>query len=398
MDRHENERAWRAFHQAQHDHPLAEALPALEVELLVAERRLEEAQHRAIFWAASLRRAGTAPTDPRLEFLHRVAADPVATLGDAATGVGGVGRPLREWLQSVSERLVPAYGVAPFENGHFTLTPPAFLTRLERQWHRVFPLQKPFALQDQPFDEHEVWGEPCESRWCDFLREHPESFDSLDILDDLATALARHPGAHAPGDAAALDDLLLGPVLVRHETILARACPMGAAVELPWVIEANRPALRGLVRAFHWRIARNERALAVNTAERLMELNRDDPHGLRFILVNEYLRNGCDSKALTLAQRYPHDLAPETRFGAVLALVRLRRLAEAERALLTARADLPKTTDYLLPARVRRPPAGQGTIEAGGDDQAWFYRDEMRAVWQQTPGALEWLRARCRVS
>ena len=32
MDRHENERAWRAFHQSQHDHPHAEALSVLEVE------------------------------------------------------------------------------------------------------------------------------------------------------------------------------------------------------------------------------------------------------------------------------------------------------------------------------------------------------------------------------
>jgi len=389
MDRHENERAWRAFHQAQHDHPHAEALSVLEVELLVAERRLEEAKHRAVFWAAALKRGGTPPTDPRLEFLYRVAADPITTLGEVAIDIGGVGRPLREWLQSVSERAVPSYALTPFEDGNFILTPPHPLAKVERQWHQIFPLQKPFSIHDQPFDEHEIWGEHCESRWCGFLREHPESFDSVDILDDVATALARHPQADAPG----LDDLLLGPVLTRSETIIAEACPMSAKVALPWVIEANRPALRALVRAFQWRIARKERGLAVNTAERLMELNRDDPHGLRFILVNEYLRTGCDSKALSLAERYPHDLAPETRFGVVLALVRLQRLSEAERALHMARSDLPKTAQYLLPVRVRRPKLRQGTIVAGGDDQAWLYRDEMRAVWQQTPGALEWLRA-----
>ena len=389
MDRHENERAWRAFHQAQHDHPHAEALSILEVELLVAERRLEEAKHRAVFWAAVLKRGGVAKSDPRLEFLYRVAADPATTLGEVAIDIGGVGRPLREWLQSVSERSLPLYTLGQCEDGNFSLTPPSAVLRVERQWHQVFPLQKPFAIQDQPFDAHEVWGDPCESLWCDFLRKHPESFDSIDILDDLATALAHHPQADAPG----LDDLLLGPVLARHEAIMARACPTSAKAELPWVIAANRPALRGLVRAFQWRLARNERGPAVSTAEHVMELNRDDPHGLRFLLVNEYLRTGCDSKALTLAERYPHDLAPETRFGAVLALVRLQRLAEAERALLTARSALPKTAQYLLPARVRRPRLRQGTIEAGGDDQAWFYRDEMRAVWQQTPGALEWLRA-----
>jgi hypothetical protein len=393
MDRHENERAWRAFHQARHDHPLADTLPVLEVELLVAERRLDEAQQRARFWAAALRRGGTPPTDPRMEFLHRIAADRVARGEDAAPDLGGVGRRLHEWLQTVSKRPVPEYTPAPIEPGHFTLTPPNCLARMERQWHGVFPLQKPFSIQDQPFDDQKVWGHSCESRWCGFLREHPESFDSLDILDDLATALARHPLAHAGTDAPGVDELLLGPVLMRHETILIRACPMDSGVELPWVIESNRPALRGLVRAFQWHIARDEREAAVGTAERLVELSRDDPHGVRFILVNEYLRNGCDSKALRLAERYPHDLAPETRFGAVLALVRLQRLAEAERALLSARSDLPKTAEYLLPARVRRPPLRQGTIAAGGDDQAWFYRDEMRAVWQQTPGALEWLRA-----
>jgi hypothetical protein len=389
MDRHENERAWRAFHQAQHDHPHAEALSVLEVELLVAERRLEEAKHRAVFWAASLKRGGAAPTDPRMEFLRGVADDPVTTLGEVALDMGGVGRPLREWLQSVSARPVPAYALAPLTNGQCSLAPATSLAKVERQWHRVFPLAKPFSIQDQPFDAHEVWDDSCESRWCDVLRKHPESFDSLDILDDLATALGRHPQADAPG----LDDLLLGPVLARHETIIAHACPMDAKVELPWVIAANRPALRGLVRTFQWRLARKERGLAVSTAERLVRFDRDDAHGLRFILVNEYLRNGCDSKALALAERYPHDLAPETRFGAVLALIRMQRLPEAERALHTARSDLPKTAEYLLPRRVRRPRLRQGTIATGGDDQAWFYRDEMRAVWQQTPGALEWLRA-----
>jgi len=391
MDRGEHERAWRAFHQAQHDQPHAEALSVLEVELLVAEHRVEEAQHRATFWAAALKRGGTPPTDPRLEFLYRVAADPVTTLGEVAIDIDGAGRPLCEWLRSVAGRAVPSYELASCENGNFTLAAPPSLARLECHWHQAFPLQKPFNVQEQPFDDHDVWGYACETHWCGFLREHPESFDSLDILDDIATALGRHPRVGAPG----LDDLLLRPVLTRHEAILAQACPIQAKVALPWVIEANRPALRGLVRTFQWHRARNERGPAVNTAERLLGLNQDDPHGVRYIVVNEYLRAGSDAKALALAERYPFDLAPETRFGLVLALLRLQRPEEAERALQRARSDLPKTLEYLLPPRVRRPKLRQGTIATGDDDQAWLYRDEMRAVWQQTPGALDWLRAQC---
>ncbi len=388
MDRRESESAWRAFRQAQQDHPQSDALCVLEVELLVAERRLDEARHRARFWTAALRKTGVAASDPRLEFLRQVAADPVTALGEVAINVQGAGRQLREWLEAVGQRAPPVYDARRCESS-FVLVPPPALDDLEAQWHEIFPLEKPFSIQDQPFDDHRIWCKTSEEHWCGFLKRHPECFDSLDILDDLATAIGRHPQADAPG----LDDLLLGPVLARHETILAQACRTTGKITLPWVIAENRSALRGLMRTIQWSLARKERARAVSTAERLLELNRDDNHGVRFMLMNEYLRAGSDEKALALAQQYPDDLAPETRFGAVLALVRLRRLPEAERALRNACSDLPKTAQYLLATRIRRPRIVQGRIELGGDDQAWLYRDEMRTVWRQSPGALEWLRA-----
>jgi hypothetical protein len=388
MDRRESERAWRAFRHAQQDHPHADALSVLEVELLVAERRLDEARFRAKFWATALKRNGIAPGDPRIEFLQRVATDPVVALGEVAINIDGSGRHLREWLQTVCERPTPAYELRTQERS-FALKPPPAVVAAEREWHEIFPLEKPFSVQDQPFDTHEIWHEAGETFWCDFLRSHPECFDSVDILDDLATAIARHPQAEAPG----LDELLLRPVLERNEAIVARLRANNPKVALPWVIASNRPALRGLMRAVQWHLARRERSRAVAMAELLLNLNREDNHGVRFMLMNEYLRVGTDEKALALAQQYPKDLAPETRFGAVLALVRLHRMQEAEHVLSTARTDLPKTAQYLLPSRIRRPRILQDRIEVGGDDQAWLYRDEMRAVWQQTPGALDWLRA-----
>jgi tetratricopeptide (TPR) repeat protein len=388
MDKRENDRAWRAFRHAQQDHPHADALSVLEVELLVAERRLEEARYRATFWATALKKNGIPGSDPRIEFLQRVAADPVVALGEVAIDIEGAGRQFREWLDTVRGRAIPTYDLLPRQSA-LALWPPQAVATAERKWHAVFPLEKPFSVQDQPFDSHEIWHAAGETYWCDFLRAHPECFDSLDVLDDLATAIARHPQADAPG----LDDLLLGPVLARNEAILARALETRGKVTLPWVIASNRPALRGLMRALQWHLARNERPRALSTAELLLNLNPDDNHGVRFMLMNEYLRAGSDAKALALAEAYPNDLAPETRFGAVLALVRLDRLQEAERALINARSDLPKTAQYLVPARIRRPRILHDRIEVGGDDQAWLYRDEMRAVWQQTPGALEWLRA-----
>jgi hypothetical protein len=287
----------------------------------------------------------------------------------------------------VAQREAPVYELGMMEDS-FVLAAPSSLVATEREWHELFTLEKPFSVQDQPFGGEEIWSEAAEARWCDFLHAHPEGFDSIDILDDLATAIGRHPQSDAPG----LDDLLLAPVLTRNEALVDRACRDVGNITLPWVIAQNRAALRGLVRMFQQRLARNDRRGAMDTAEKVLRLNPDDNHGLRFMLVNEYLRDGRDEKALLLAERYPHDVAPETRFGAVLALLRMKRLTDAERALHTARADLPKTTQYLLPPRIRRPKLSHGTVRIGGDDQAWFYRDEMRTVWQQTPGALEWLR------
>ncbi len=126
MDRGENERAWRAFRQAQQDHPHAEALSVLEVELLVAERRLDEARRRATFWSAALKRGGTPANDPRIEFLQRVAADPLAALGEVALDVEGAGHHLREWLRDVADREVPVYELA-LQEDCYTLIPPAGL-------------------------------------------------------------------------------------------------------------------------------------------------------------------------------------------------------------------------------------------------------------------------------
>jgi hypothetical protein len=31
-------------------------------------------------------------------------------------------------------------------------------------------------------------------------------------------------------------------------------------------------------------------------------------------------------------------------------------------------------------------------VQYGGDDQAWLYREAMRDLWLETPGAIDWLK------
>ncbi|MGH6950513.1 MAG: hypothetical protein ACREH4_06555, partial [Vitreimonas sp.] len=178
----------------------------------------------------------------------------------------------------------------------------------------------------------------------------------------------------------------------RIAAIVARIADRTPPPILPWLLPENRPGLRGLARRYFLRDEREDRAGAVRAAEALLRLNPDDNHGMRFELVNEYLLKHDDEGALALASAYLDDLAPETRFGRVLALLRLKRLTEAEDALRSARHALPKVMPYLLPARVKRPKLSEHGVTIGGADQAWLYRDRMRRAWEATPGAMDWLR------
>jgi hypothetical protein len=110
------------------------------------------------------------------------------------------------------------------------------------------------------------------------------------------------------------------------------------------------------------------------------------------MVINARLRRGHNDSALALAEQYPGDLNPDIRYGRVLALYRLERHKEAKDALIDAVAKLPKIPHFLTAKKIRKPKLEPFGTLIGGDDQAWCYREEMRAVWVTTRGALEWLK------
>jgi hypothetical protein len=309
MDRGESGRAWSAFDRARQDNPQADELCVLEVELLVAGHRIDEAKQRAREWAATLASHGAPIDDPRMEFLSRMAANPLDRANTTALKVHGAelshkiglhgvhvrdstnrtlnftgtpaGSQLREWLARVAGRAVPVYRLAPAAAPPcFVLTTPPALLKLQRTWHDVFPLGKPFSAQDQPFVGDDVWEPSVESQWCAFLEVHPEGSDSLDILDDLATAVGRHAQAQSPG----LEASLLSPLLERTAMLVEAACRSAGDVLLPWSIADNRPALRGLFRLLQQHLGWGNGAAAITVAEKLLRLNPSDDHGVRATL------------------------------------------------------------------------------------------------------------------
>ena len=428
--------AWEQFRLAQRDAPDSMSLGLLEVQLLMAERKSAQASQRAGYWVKRMQRDGWSSDEGPVAFLSAVARDPERAMGEVALRIGrGAGQRLLVWLDSVAERAVPDYAVTrdppgmvaddddtesalrerlselgvpesdvagaiddlgppedwpdgePDHDETSFLTPPAAFLELERAWHEVFPMAKPFSIGMFTDGDDTVWNTASEDSWMQFLESHPEAFDSLDILDDLANAVPAHEQSGLPG----VDELLLEPILRRARSIIERALADMHDVHLAWVFNDNRPALRCLVNLLFFEERQGNQRIAMELANRLLSLNPNDNHGFRTMVMNDRLRCQENEDAIRLAADYPSDLNPDISYGRALAMFRLGRRDEAALAIRKAIDDLPKVAQFLLAKRVRRPKMEALGVQLGGDDQAWLYRKEMRDVWKSTRGALEWL-------
>ncbi len=405
--------ATEAFAQAQRHGPEHPGTALLEITLLAARHRDDHARARAQFWQHKLRRAGHEGSGI-YEFLERAREDPQqALMMSQASAVDPSLLRLRDWLSALAERPLPTLRLEVIEDplncaderqlplfdpellplspaargscGSCAFAPTRALAALERGWHRVFPADKPLSTLLSGPQHEQVWES---YDWLDYLEASPGAADSLDVLDDLATALYAHPESSLPW----VSRVMLDPVLMRAEAVLRHNIGPGQPGALPWIDPRNRPALRLLFRCYRRYAEAGDDPSAVALMELLLELNPRDNHGVRAELMNHYLRAREDDKALALARRFPTDALADMAYGEVLALYRLGHQERAALVLHEAVGRLPRVPRFLLRKRMRRPNLPQGGCVAGGDDQAWLYRQAMRDVWAAEPGLLAWMK------
>lgn len=405
-----------AFMAALRSNPDSPSTALLEITLLAAQHKNRLARDRARFWLHRFRRLGFA-AEGFMEFLECAVADPQAAMVNShADSLDPVLVDLHDWVAVIADRALPSYGLARlgeepsrrragqldlFEGPDAGSSPaarrpagqaipselraPAGVRRIESLWRALYPTGKPPATHLALAEDVDVWEK---SEWLEYLLGHPETADSLDVLDDLATALYEHPESALPW----ISHALLRPLLERAWSILEQALPAGDPRHLPWASAANRPALRLLYRRYLSQIQEGESAAAVATLETLLRLNPQDNHGVRAELMNHYLRDGKDEQALALAHRFPGDLLADLAYGEVLALYRLGLEERARSVLDTAMRRLPRIPDYLTRKRIKRPRANPLGLAPSGEVQAWLYREAMRDVWAAEPGVLAWLK------
>lgn len=168
-------------------------------------------------------------------------------------------------------------------------------------------------------------------------------------------------------------------------------------------LAAGRGRLWGNVKARPYMRARKGEAAILEElgrrgeAERayyeLLELNKNDNQGVRYLLLvfHAHKLEFARMDALINGGGYPDDCAAEWVYAKALAAYALGK-PESSLCLQNALAANPHVPDYLLTGK--KPPLQHpDSVTVGGQDEAYMCAQLFRQAWENTPGALPWLKA-----
>jgi len=258
--------------------------------------------------------------------------------------------------------------------------------QVENDWEFAYPRVSEEALDglDEGIElmnsEHRDEAERLFER---LIRHFPEFIDARHHLAMLLDAQGRKTEALRLWQEAVDLGFTCFPMVFRYGQDL-----------LPWGWIDNRPFLRachGFGLAY---LERGNVGMALDLFRRILALCPDDNLGIRALVIDCYFSLKRPEEVLAVCLQYPGDPMEHSLYGKALALFQVGRLDEARDALRRAVADFPLVAQELLKTRHRRPKSRvPGHIAHGGADQAYEYWREQGRFWNETPGALELVRA-----
>lgn len=394
-DRGEFDEAWALFHRAQRNSPDDPQLLHLELVVLLAQGRAEQARMRSPLLAAKARKLGHADLADALLVIGR---DGLGAIGAMETDSDDLDEEEQAWLallQATPESIDAARGrslhsveqLPPMEGDErpvLVIRPDKALTALERRWRKRFPVEVPM-LTELDGDAGSILDEPDAA--LDFLTRHPDAWLSVNVLNDLLIA-----AREMDEESGARNLLLAARALAAHAVALGRALLPAEPARVLWGMQESRPFLRIIAQAIEFCRAMGDQDAAEPLLRLSLELNPNDNHGWRDLLVQRCLQTERAGEALQWLERYPDDMPPAGHNRA-LALFILGERDKAESVLSTAHEEVARIADALLVDILDQPPDEGGPgILMGGAMEAFYYRSEMRPIWMRS-GALEWLRA-----
>lgn len=395
MDQGDTDAAWDAFHTARHFDHTNPGVDLLEISLLMGENELQKAQERAKFILRKMHKNGTYENDGATQYLEAIAADPDAGYKEFYGNQNQEIDNVADWLNEVSARPIPSYKVtelAPFdeegEDGDFanraartdyTYKTPAKLKKLEKQWQNIFPEIESFGLNTFS-SESSPWED---TEWVGFLQEHPECFDSIDILNDITLAVKEWEP-----DEFIVQNLLIP--LGKRALAIYKKLPVAGSFS--WLMLENRPLIRTLYNYAESLHHARDLVESYQIHKILLEANPDDNLGIRRYLMNQYLYSQEHDEIKKLLKMYPDDFLIDMQMGRVLYLLQTGNKTEARKFWIELQSNNPHIKRFMVNPNVTQPePEGLG-VTVGSEEEAWEYRDSMRNIWLQERGSIGWLK------
>jgi len=158
-----------------------------------------------------------------------------------------------------------------------------------------------------------------------------------------------------------------------------------------WEVLETRPYLRARAGLAHCLWELGQREAASDHWREMLRLNPGDSLGVRYRLINGLLQLGRDREVGKLLRVYQGDAGADWLYSWALWAFRTEGDSRRSRRRLTeAMVHNPYVPAYLRGLR-RLPRRLPETIGLGDKDEAISYAAEAKAIWQGTPGALDWL-------
>ncbi|MDA1014565.1 MAG: tetratricopeptide repeat protein [Planctomycetota bacterium] len=159
-----------------------------------------------------------------------------------------------------------------------------------------------------------------------------------------------------------------------------------------WGIWETRPYMRARLALVNCLIEDARIEAAVEHMQDMLRLNPEDNQGVRWLLVENYLRLNRWDEAEKLMNRFPDEASVTFAFSRALAAFRRGGDTPGTRRLLAAAVDANQHVVPLLTGARETRYEQFGGVAWGGEDEAQVYSQGFLSLWKSTPGAVTWLR------
>jgi len=162
---------------------------------------------------------------------------------------------------------------------------------------------------------------------------------------------------------------------------------------MPWGILDNR----GYLRACHGLgleyLERKKYHDAAKLFNELLSLNPLDNQSVRELAIKCFFELNAPESVLEVCDKYQEDTLPGVLWGRALAQYQLNNLDNAAKSITFAKSIMPKPGKKLLLKTNPKPKKlSHNTITHGGNDQAYYYKKDFGKYWEETDGALSFLK------